>query len=181
MKIKELKQTLSVPEGVTVKVDGAVVVAQGPKGEVKREWNEPKVSIKVEGKSVVLHSKNASKNHKRVLNTMEAQIRNIINGVKNGNEYKLKICSSHFPMQVAMEGQTIVVKNFFGEKVPRKIAISKDIQVKIQGDKVTVSGADVEKVGEASSRIEQLCRITNRDRRVYQDGIFLIEKNGKAI
>lgn len=181
MKIKELKQTVEIPEGVNVKVAGSVVAVQGPKGEAKRTWNESKVSIKTEGKSVVLLSKNASKKQKRVLNTMEAQIKNMINGVKNGNEYKLKICSSHFPMQVAMEGQTIVVKNFFGEKVPRKITISKDVQIKLQGDKVTITGADVEKVGEATSRIEQLCRITNKDRRRFQDGIFLIEKNGKAI
>jgi large subunit ribosomal protein L6 len=84
-------------------------------------------------------------------------------------------------MQVAMDGATLVVKNFFGEKIPRKVQLGKDIQVKVQGDKIIVSGADIDKVGETASRIEQLCRITNRDRRVFQDGIFLIEKNGKAI
>ena len=84
-------------------------------------------------------------------------------------------------MQIAMEGNTIVIKNFFGEKIPRKTNLPKDVQVKIQGDKISVTGPDVEKVGKTASLIEQTCRIANRDRRVFQDGIFFIEKNGKTI
>jgi large subunit ribosomal protein L6 len=44
-----------------------------------------------------------------------------------------------------------------------------------------VSGPDVEIVGEACSKIEQVCYVANRDRRVFQDGIYLIEKNGAPI
>jgi len=112
---------------------------------------------------------------------MASHVENIIDGVKNGNEYKLKICASHFPMQVSMEGNTIIVKNFFGEKIPRKTALSKEVQIKVQGDKIMVSGPDIEKVGETVSKIEHTCYIANRDRRVFQDGIYLIERNGKGI
>ena len=181
MRIAELKETVNIPEGVQVKVDKNTVTAKGQHGESIRSWKEPKVGIKLEGNQVVISSKNATKKQKRVISTMKSHVKNIIDGVKNGNEYKLKVCASHFPMQVAMEGHTLVIKNFFGEKIPRKTILSKDVQIKIQGDKISVTGADVEKVGETSARIEQTCRITNRDRRVFQDGIYLIEKNGKAI
>jgi large subunit ribosomal protein L6 len=181
MKVPELKQTVKIPEGVTVTVVGKIIKAKGPHGEAQRTWNEPRVVIAVAGNAVILISKDASKKQKRVLHTMESQIKNIVEGVKNNNEYKLKICASHFPMQVSMEGTTMIVKNYFGEKIPRKSKPLHDVQIKIQGDKITVTGPDVEKVGEAVSKIEQTCRIANRDRRVFQDGIFLIEKNGKAI
>ena len=181
MRLDELKETIAVPEGVSVSVHHNKVTAKGQQGEVYRTWNEPKVSVKTENNQIVISAKNATKKQKRTISTLKAQINNIISGVKSGNEYKLKVCASHFPMQVAMDGATLIVKNFFGEKVPRKVELSKDVQIKVQGDKIVVSGADVDKVGETASRIEQLCRITNRDRRVFQDGIFLIEKNGKAI
>ena len=181
MKIAELKQTTIVPDGVTVTIKKQGVTARGQHGEVSRKWKEPDVHAVVEGNKVIISAKNADKRLKRAVATLRAHIRNIIDGVKNNNEYKLKICSSHFPMQVSMEGNTLIVKNYFGEKVPRKITMPKDAQIKIQGDKIAIIGPDVDKVGEAASKMEQVCRITNRDRRIFQDGIFLIERNGKAI
>ncbi len=181
MKLAELKQTVNILEGVTVTCDKKKITAKGPHGEVSRALNDPKILVVIEGSKVLISAKNATKNHKRSIATTRAQIRNIIDGVKNNNEYKLKICSSHFPMQVSTEGTTFIVKNYFGEKVPRKTNLPKEVTVKIQGDKITITGPDVERVGQAASCIEQVCRITNRDRRVFQDGIFLIERNGKAI
>ncbi len=181
MKLKELKQSVNILDGVTVKVVGNVVTAKGPHGEVSRKWTEPKVSIVVEGNKVIVSSKNATKNQKRMVATMKAQIKNAVEGVKNNNEYKMKVCSSHFPIQVSMEGQTFIVKNYFGEKVPRKTTLTKDVQVKIAADKITITGPDVEKVGQTAGKIEEVCRITNRDRRRFQDGIYLTERNGNSI
>ena len=181
MRLAELKQTVNITDGVTVTLHEKTLTAKGPKGEASRTWKEPRMHVAIQGNSVVISSKNASKNQKRAVQTMKAQVKNIIDGVKNGNEYKLKICASHFPMQVSMEGQTIIVKNYFGEKVPRKTLLTKEVSVKVQGDKVIVTGADVEKVGQTAGKIEAVCRITNRDRRRFQDGIFLIERNGKGI
>jgi large subunit ribosomal protein L6 len=181
MRIDELKETVNIPDGVEVKVEGNIIIATGQHGQARRSWIEPKVSIWVEGKQVAIGSKNATKKQKRIISTMKSHVQNIIAGVKNNNEYKLKICASHFPMQVVMEGGKLVIKNFFGEKIPRKTELPKEVQIKIQGDRISVSGPDVEKVGEATSIIEQACRIANRDKRVFQDGIFLTEKNGKPI
>lgn len=181
MKIPELKQTTPILEGVTVSVEGTIVTVKGAHGELTRTFDDPWVTITVEDGAVALSAKNASKNQKRSIATARSQIKNMILGVKNNNEYTLKICSSHFPMQVALEGNTFVVKNFFGEKVPRKTELSKDVEVKIQGDKISVTGPDVEKVGQTAGKIEQSCRITNRDRRIFQDGIYLTSRNGDTI
>ncbi|HME86801.1 MAG TPA: 50S ribosomal protein L6 [Candidatus Nanoarchaeia archaeon] len=181
MRIAELKQTVVVPEGVTAHVAHNTVTVKGKHGEVSRSWKEPKMNVVLTNNSIIISAKNATKKQKRAINTMKSQVKNIIAGVKDGNEYKLKICASHFPMQVAMEGNTIIVKNYFGEKIPRKTTLVKDVVVKVQGDKISVTGADVEKVGQTAGKIEAVCRITNRDRRRFQDGIFLIERNGKGI
>ena len=41
---------------------------------------------------------------------------------------------------------------------------------------VVVRGADREKVGQTAANIERACRIKKRDRRVFQDGIYIVSK-----
>lgn len=181
MNVPELKQTVKILEGVTVTIHGSITTIKGQHGTITHNWNDPRISLAVENSTVIVSSKNATKKQKRILMSIAAHTKNAINGVKNNNEYKLKICASHFPMQVSMEGSIIVIKNFFGEKIPRRTELPKEVQIKIQGDKISITGPDIEKVGQTASKIEQVCRIANKDRRVFQDGIFLIERNGKPV
>jgi large subunit ribosomal protein L6 len=41
---------------------------------------------------------------------------------------------------------------------------------------VTVTGIDKESVGQTAANIERSTTVKNRDRRVFQDGIYLIHK-----
>ena len=80
-----------------------------------------------------------------------------------------------------VDGDTLIVKNFFGEKIPRKAKIVPNVKVQVKGDEVTVSGIDIEAVGQTAANIEKCTVIKNRDRRVFQDGIWLVEKSGKKV
>ncbi|MBI4141245.1 50S ribosomal protein L6, partial [Candidatus Woesearchaeota archaeon] len=95
--------------------------------------------------------------------------------------YLLKICSGHFPINVSVNGNQFIVKNFLGEKYPRTMTIKQGAKVTIQGDKITVESPDKEKAGQTSSEIELLTRISKRDPRVFQDGIYLVQKAGEQI
>ena len=53
--------------------------------------------------------------------------------------------------------------------------------MKVDGDLVTVQSTSKELAGQTAADIEQLCRVTGRDRRIFQDGIWIIEKDGKPI
>ncbi len=185
MKVKQLSSTITLPEGVSASLElkegSKELTVQGPKGSVKREFTHPLVDLKVEGNNITLEVKNATKRHKTILNTYSAHIKNMIKGVTEGFVYKLKICHSHFPMTVTVQKGSLVVKNFYGEKYPRTLELPSDVDVKLNGDIIEVSGIDIETVGNCATAIEQLTRITNRDRRIFQDGIFIIEKNGKSI
>ena len=69
----------------------------------------------------------------------------------------------------------------FGEVVPRKVQLLKGAEVKVNGNDITVSSADKEIAGQMSAQIENLCRISKRDIRVFQDGCYITSKSGKAI
>ena len=174
-------EKIEIPEGVTVEIKDGLVKAKGPKGENERLCLHYKIDVKKDDKNIILESKKPSKREKTMLYSFKSHLKNLMEGVNTGFIYKVKVCSSHFPMSVSVEGQEVVIKNFLGEKIPRKSKIMPGVDVKIEGEILVMEGFDKEKVSITAARIEQSTRITNRDRRVFQDGCFIIEKAGKAI
>src|SRR3989338_8017484 len=72
---------------------------------------------------IIIGCKRATKSEKKIINTNLSHIKNIIKGVQEKFEYKLKICYSHFPITVKVSKGEAVIKNFLGEKVDRKSKI----------------------------------------------------------
>jgi large subunit ribosomal protein L6 len=83
-------------------------------------------------------------------------------------------------MTLKVQGDKMTVTNLFGEKVPRiaKLPWSPaEVEVKVMNKTdVIVKGIDKEKVGQTAANIERSCKIRNRDRRVFQDGIYITSK-----
>ncbi len=172
---KELELGKDVQATLT---DGALTI-KGPKGTVTREYIYPQVSLTVESGKIVLQAPQGTKREKKIVGSFQSHIRNMILGVQQPYIYKLKVCSGHFPITAMVSGSDFVVKNFLGETVARKAKIITGAEVKVTGAEITVSSADLEAAGQMAARIEKLCRITNRDLRIFQDGIYIIEKPGK--
>jgi len=177
-----INEKIPIPEGVTVEILGTLIKAKGPKGENERIFTHPKIRIsKEDDKTLLASCKKPTKREKTVIYSFIAHIKNLLEGVKSGFVYKLKICSSHFPMSASVEKDEIVIKNFFGEKIPRKSKIMPGVNVKIEGSMIIVEGVDKEKTSGTAARIEQSTRVTIRDRRIFQDGCYVVEKAGKVL
>ena len=97
---------------------------------------------------------------KALAGTWAAHLNNMARGLNSGFEYKLKAVYSHFPMTIKVQGNEMTITNLFGEKVPRVAALP-------------WSPADV---GQTAANIERSCHIKKRDRRVFQDGIYIVSK-----
>lgn len=176
--IKKIEERIEIPEGVDVKIGDRIVNATGPKGSAQRKWDDKKIKVSVEGKEVVfMVTDKPSKRERRSVGTLRAHVKNVLRGAKEGFVYKLKICSGHFPMNVSVSGNEFVVKNFLGEKTPRKVKIMPGVKVVVQGQEVKVEGVDKELVSQTAADIEQLTRRTNYDKRIFQDGIYIIHKD----
>jgi len=116
---------------------------------------------------------------KSMIGTITAHIKNMIRGVCEGFEYILKIHYVHFPMSVEIKDNIVYIKNFLGERGPRTARIIGDTKVTVNKDEVIVSSIDREAAGKTAANIEQACRISRRDRRVFQDGIYIAKKPGR--
>jgi large subunit ribosomal protein L6 len=97
-------------------------------------------------------------------------------GVRFGYEYEMKIVYSHFPITVEVQDKIILIKNFIGERGMRSARLIGDIQIRTTEDEIFINGLDIEHVAQSAANIQQACRIRDKDRRVFMDGIYVIRK-----
>ncbi len=178
---EDIEEIIEIPEKVEVKLDDGIFEISGEKGSVKKKMSNPKINIKVKEKKIIFSVKKATKREKKIMQSFKAHVINMIRGVKEGYAYKLKICSSHFPMNVSVENKDFVIKNFIGEKTPRRIKLKGGVNVKVDGTEIVVGSPDKELAGQTAADIENLTKRPGFDTRIFQDGIFIIDKAGKII
>jgi len=178
---KKFSQEVEIPEGVEVIIEKNTFIVKGKEGENKRSFSNGGIKFrKVENKIIIEHEK-ATKREKKKINTMSAHLKNMIKGVQEKFEYNLKICASHFPITVDIKDNFAEIKNFLGEKTPRKVSIPKGIEVNADKQNITIKSINKELAGQGAANFERATKVRGRDRRVFQDGIFLVNKAGKEI
>ncbi|MBI3036244.1 50S ribosomal protein L6 [Candidatus Woesearchaeota archaeon] len=174
-----MTEELELPAGVTAAVTVGVLTLNGPKGEASREIKERNAFVTVEGGKVIISAAKAGKREKKTMGSLRAHVLNMARGVSEGHVYKLKVCFTHFPITVLVSGSQLLVKNFLGEKTPRKMSLSKDVKVKVEGADIVVESVSKEAAGQTAAAIEQITKRANFDTRVFADGIYITVKDGK--
>jgi large subunit ribosomal protein L6 len=170
------RTALTIPDEVSAELDHLDLTVEGPEGSVTRRLWYPDVDVRVEDGDVVIESTEEDAKTNATVGTFESHVRNMFHGVLEGWEYEMEVFYSHFPMQVNVEGEEVVIENFLGERAPRRTTIHGDTQVQVDGEAVTLSGPDVEAVGQTAADIEQLTRVNDKDVRVFQDGVYITQK-----
>jgi large subunit ribosomal protein L6 len=170
--------TIELPAGVTLTVDGHTLRAKGPLGEVRRPFPSDTLVLHGSTGAVRLELKLPPnrKLSRALLGTWVAHLTNLGAGLTRGVEAKLKVVAAHFPMKVAVKGSELVIENFLGEKHPRSTQLVAGTTAQVDGEFVTIRGFDVEEVGQSAANIERVTRIRDYDPRVFQDGIYLVER-----
>ena len=176
-----MEREIELPDNVSASFNGQTLLIKGPNGETKREMKHYSISIKIDDKKFVLESKSNKRKNKKLINSLAAHIKNMIKGSSQNHAYVLKICSGHFPINVSVANNRLSVKNFLGEKMPRILKLKNGAEVKVEGDLIYVSSASKEIAGQVSADIEQLTRRPGYDTRIFQDGCYIISKDGKEL
>lgn len=178
-----MQKKKKIPNGVEVKVEGKKITVTGPKGEIMRNFGNPAfnkyLSITKENGEIIISSTDESRKIKAMVGTINSLLGKMFTGVISGYKHTLKIYFVHFPVSIDQKqtpaGVEVMVKNFLGEKKPRK-ALLRGVKMKLEGEIITLTGVDDEKVGQASARLEQITRVKKRDRRIFNDGIFPVSR-----
>jgi len=178
-KVTEMSEKIKIPDGVELTTDGKTINVKGEKGSLSKILSHPRINITTHNNTVEIFCKDSPKRKERALiGTYKAHIKNMIKGVTEGFEYKMKTVYAHFPIKTSVEGDLFIIQNFLGERSPRSAKILDGVKVETKGEDVTVSGIDKEKVGQTAANIERATRVRRRDIRVFQDGVYMISKRG---
>lgn len=178
---QKASESIAIPHGVTCTLEqGRLTCSHGPVS-VSRSFATPEITISHEGQNIIISSTRANKRTIAFIKTAKAHLANMFAGLTTPYVYEMEICNVHFPMTVKIEGNKMIITNFLGEKEKRIANILPSVSVEVKGQKVTVSSPNLEAAGQTAANIEKATHIPKRDRRVFQDGIFITSKCGRPI
>jgi large subunit ribosomal protein L6 len=177
---KKLVQEIEIPQGISCTLDNRELVAKKGSDSLKKKFDLPSIKLEIKNNKVTISSEKGNKiDFKRIMSSI-AHVKNMFLGLDNKFVFKLEACNVHFPMTLKLDNGFLVVSNFLGEKIPRRAKILPNVEVDLKGQKITVSSRDIESAGATATNMEKATIVKNRDRRVFQDGIFITEKPGAA-
>ena len=143
-------RVLTIPENVSVVVNGTNVTVKGPKGELSTDVNKH-ITVKVEGNEVIITRDND--NAKNFHGTTNANIKNMIIGVSEGFEKKLESIGVGY--RFALKGNELVVTRRCSH--PVNVAIPKGITLESPSNtELTVKGIDKCQVGEFAANVRKI-------------------------
>lgn len=182
MKAIQTTQTVTIPEGVTVELNGRKVKVTGPRGSLEKNFNHVAVEITSQDKNKVNVSVwFGARKHLACIRTVCTHIKNMITGVTKGFQYKMRSAYSHFPINVSIvDGKkTIEIRNYLGEKIVRRVPMAEGVTVDVtdQKDEIVLRGACLDSVSQSAATIQQITSVKNKDVRKFLDGIYVSERS----
>lgn len=177
MKHKYLEE-LTIPEGIHCSLERTMFTCKKGSATIHRKVIIPQTTIKIADNKITFTAKGGNKRTFATIKSWIAHIKNMFNGMDNEYVYKMEVCNVHFPMTLKIEGNQLVVSNFLGEKEKRVANILPGVTVTVNGVHLDVKSVDIEAAGQTAANIEKATLVKKRDRRVFQDGIFITSKPG---
>jgi len=171
-----IEYEVEIPKDVEVKIEGRLATVKGKLGELRNTFDFDSVKHERRGDKIILEQVSKRKGDRSLVGAIAAHLKNMIKGVTNGYEYRMKIVYAHFPINVSMEGNRFVIKNFAGEKTPRYAEVHGNAKVEIRGQEIIVTAVNKEDAGQTAANIERATKIRGKDLRVFQDGIYITSK-----
>lgn len=145
------KKPIIIPEGVEVKIEGNKIFVKGPKGEISREV-VPEVEVSQKEKKVFILPRKEGKKISALWGLTRGLIAGMIEGVSKGFEKQLRLEGLGF--RVALEGDELVLQVGFTH--PVRVKAKEGIIFSVEGNVITISGFDKEKVSQTAASIRKI-------------------------
>lgn len=145
------KKPIIIPEKTEATCASGVLTIKGPLGELKKDIRS-EIEIKIENGSITLIPKSHDLDSLALWGTYASHIRNMLEGVNKLYEKKLIVEGIGFKADV--KGNEIYLALGFSHPVVRPIPAG--LKVVSEKNIITVTGIDIEKVGQFVSQIRSL-------------------------
>ena len=145
------RMPIAVPAGVTVDIaENNKVTVKGPKGELVRVLPE-EMEIKLEADVITVSRPNDLKKMRSLHGLTRTLINNMIIGVTHGYEKTLEVNGVGYRAQKQANKLVLAL----GYSHPVEMVDPEGIEVKVDGNKISVVGIDEEKVGQYAAEIRE--------------------------
>ena len=145
------RMPIAVPAGVTVDIaENNKVTVKGPKGTLERVL-PAEMDIKLEADVITVSRPNDLKKMKSLHGLTRTLIHNMIIGVTEGYVKDLEVNGVGYRAQ--KQGNKLVLA--LGYSRPVEMVDPEGIEVKVDGNKISVVGIDKEKVGQYAAEIRE--------------------------
>ncbi len=143
---------ISIPEEVTIKLDGSKIIVKGPKGELAHSI--PRVlKVTQEKDQLFVKPKNKDKKASALHGLTRSLLFNMVQGVTKGHQKKLELVGTGY--RVAKEADKLVLSLGFSH--PVEVPFKEGIEFTLEGNnKITISGYDKQLVGQIAAEIRSL-------------------------
>lgn len=152
------QQPIPIPKGVEIRVDADnVVTCRGPqKGPQLVQRMHPAITIEIADDEVVVTRPSDQKEHKALHGLTRSLIANMLTGVVEGYEKQLEVFGMGYRAEV--QGKELVLQ--LGYSHPCRVPIPDDIQIEVEGNRITVRGPDKALVGQVAANIKKLRKMS---------------------
>ena len=143
------RQPIAVPAGVEVKIDGSTVTVKGPKGTLTQTVHE-NMNVAYEDGAILVTRPDDSNENRSLHGLTRTLIYNMVVGVTEGYKKELEVNGVGY--RVAKQGKDLVMNIGFSHQVIMPEIDGITIEVP-SPNKIVVSGADKQKVGQFAAEI----------------------------
>jgi large subunit ribosomal protein L6 len=145
------RKVLPLPKGVTLVQKAGSVSVKGPKGELTKAIPTG-VSIKTEADKITVVRENDERQNRAKHGLMRAHLANMVKGVTDGWTRELEINGVGYRAEVAGDTMTMAL----GYSHPVVFKLPKGVAAKVDKNKVTLTSADRDLVGQTAAKVREL-------------------------
>lgn len=146
------ERKISIPDGVTVSVNGNVVDVKGPKGELNYEFSKL-INVLVEDGVVLTKQIKPSQEANMMQGTTNSLISNMITGVSKGYDKGLEAVGVGYRFQVS--GNKITISAGYSHPVVMEAPVGLTVTSE-SNTEITIHGIDKQKVSEFAANVRKV-------------------------
>ena len=148
---------ISIPEGVSVEVNGSIITVKGQKGEMNQTFDG--VSFDVLGDTIIVKRNSESKDHKSKHGLYRSLVSNMVTGVSEGFTLELELVGVGY--RATSSGQKLDLALGYSHTIVMNIA--PEVKVECVNEKgsnpiIKLSSSDKQLVGHVAAKIRSFRR-----------------------